>query len=96
MSAASGVSDGGAVSEAAETPSADEAATRAAQIRVLRGEPTDEEVAALVAVFGGASGSSAPAGPAQRNLWGHPVDKLRYSIHSWARVTLLERTHIRR
>ena len=29
-------------------------------------------------------------------MWGHPVDKLRYAIFSWQRVTLLERTHMRR
>ncbi|HSA41167.1 MAG TPA: acyl-CoA carboxylase subunit epsilon, partial [Mycobacterium sp.] len=26
----------------------------------------------------------------------HPVDKLRYALTSWQRVTLLERTHLRR
>jgi hypothetical protein len=29
-------------------------------------------------------------------MWGHPVDKLRYAIFSWHRMTLLERTHMRR
>ena len=36
------------------------------------------------------------AGAQELNLWGHPVDKLRYAIFSWQRVTLLERTHMRR
>ena len=35
------------------------------------------------------------ARPQELNLWGHPVDKLRYSIFSWQRVTLVERTHMR-
>jgi hypothetical protein len=29
-------------------------------------------------------------------MWGLPVDKLRYSVHSWQNVTLVERTHMRR
>ncbi|MCW2653312.1 MAG: hypothetical protein JWR32_4288 [Mycobacterium sp.] len=68
-----------------------------AHIRVERGQPTDEELAALVAVLGNAAaGSTTERGPAERNLWGHPVDKLRYAIFSWQRMTLLERTHMRR
>lgn len=67
-----------------------------AHIKVLRGEPTDEEMAALMAVLGTAGGGAAEPAVRDRNLWGHPVDKLRYSIFSWQRVTLLERTHMRR
>ncbi|AGB21748.1 hypothetical protein Mycsm_01336 [Mycobacterium sp. JS623] len=65
-------------------------------IKVLRGEPTAEELAALIAVLG--TGSGAPAEPreAEQNLWGHPVDRLRYTTFSWQRVTLLERTHMRK
>jgi Acyl-CoA carboxylase epsilon subunit len=65
-------------------------------IRVERGNPTDEELAALVAVLGSASGAQEQPALVERNLWGHPVDKLRYAVFSWQRVTLLERTHIRR
>jgi hypothetical protein len=65
-------------------------------IRVEHGNPTDEELAALVAVLGGAGGGPSEPGPQERDLWGHPVDKLRYAIFSWQRVTLLERTHMRR
>jgi hypothetical protein len=64
-------------------------------IRVERGQPTDEELAAVIAVLGRAGGEHAPE-VKERNLWGHPVDKLRYPIFSWQRVTLLERTHMRR
>ncbi|WP_441962140.1 acyl-CoA carboxylase subunit epsilon [Mycolicibacterium houstonense] len=67
-----------------------------AHIKVLRGEPTDEEMAALMAVLSTAGGGAAEPAVRDRNLWGHPVDKLRYSIFSWQRVTLLERTHMRR
>ena len=65
------------------------------EIRIDRGSPTDEEIAALVTVLAGAGGRHAP-GPQEVNLWGHPVDKLRYDVTSWQRVTLLERTHMRK
>lgn len=99
----SGANDSTAVSGASEATVADETATEEvkadheAHIKVLRGEPTDEDMAALMAVLS-AAGGGGDAGPVvrERNLWGHPVDKLRYSIYSWQRVTLLERTHMRR
>lgn len=65
-------------------------------IHIERGKPTDEEVAALVAVLGRAAGGTREPAVAERNLWGHPVGKLRYAIFSWHRVTLLERTFMRR
>jgi hypothetical protein len=65
-------------------------------IKVVKGKPSDEELAALIAVVGSAAGRPIEEGPRERNLWGHPVDKLRYAIFSWQRVTLLERTHMRR
>jgi Acyl-CoA carboxylase epsilon subunit len=65
-------------------------------IKILRGNPTDDEVAALITVLAGASGGAPEPGPQELNRWGHPVDKLRYAIHSWQNVTLVERTHIRR
>ena len=66
------------------------------EIRILKGNPTDAEIAAVVAVLAGAGGAPAAPGPIERNLWGHPVDKLRYPFSSHQRVTLLERTHLRR
>ncbi|ODR11194.1 hypothetical protein BHQ15_03590 [Mycolicibacillus koreensis] len=74
----------------------DDAAPAQPFVQVLRGEPTAEELAALVTVFAGAAGGGGEPAAAARNMWGHPVDKLRYSIFSWQRVTLLERTHLRR
>ena len=66
------------------------------EIRILKGNPTDDEIAAVVTVLAGAGGASPEPGPTERNLWGHPVDKLRYSLTSWQRVSMLERTHLRR
>jgi len=65
-------------------------------IRVVSGEPTDEELAAVILALTSISGGGGDAGPPDRNLWGHPVDKLRYPVFSWQQVTLLERTHMRR
>ncbi|MGE2836590.1 acyl-CoA carboxylase subunit epsilon [Mycobacterium sp. SMC-4] len=65
--------------------------------QVVKGNPSTEEVAALVAVLGCAGGTgAADPGPQELNLWGHPVDKLRYDHTSWQRVTLWERMHMRK
>lgn len=64
--------------------------------QVVKGNPTDAELAALVTVLAGASGGGGEADSGERNLWGHPVTKLRYSHTSWQLVTLVERTFIRR
>ncbi|MHC9291453.1 acyl-CoA carboxylase subunit epsilon [Mycobacterium sp. LTG2003] len=95
----SGANDSATVSDQvqADVPATDEVKEdHEAHIKVLRGEPSVEEMAALMAVLGAAGGGAAEAGTRERNLWGHPVDKLRYALFSWQRVTLLERTHMRR
>ena len=89
MSRASEANDPAPVSEATE-------ATEATEIRILKGNPTDADIAAVVTVLAGLGGGAAEPGPIERNLWGHPVDKLRYPFSSHQRTTLLERTHIRR
>ena len=74
----------------------DEPAHAPTEIRVVKGEPTDAELAAVVTVLAAAAGATSAPGPQELNLWGHPVDKLRYAVTAWQRVTLLERTHMRR
>ena len=59
------------------------------EFRIVKGNPTDEELAA-------AAGAAPAPGPQELNLWGHPVDKLRYPFSSWQMVTLKDRTHVRR
>ncbi|MCW2685817.1 MAG: acetyl-/propionyl-coenzyme carboxylase AccE5 [Mycobacterium sp.] len=66
------------------------------EFRVLKGQPTDEELAALVAVLSSAAGPAPEPGPQALNLWGRPEDKLRYAVFSWQLVTLLERNKMRR
>jgi hypothetical protein len=73
----------------------DTATPDAPQIQILKGRPTDAEVAALVAVLGSAVGGGGEPSPPVFSQWGLPVDKLRYSIHSWQRMSLQQRTHMR-
>lgn len=72
------------------------AETSVPELRVLKGQPSDEDLAALITVLAGAGGGAEEPGPQELNLWGHPVDKLRYSAVSWQHITLVERTHMRR
>jgi hypothetical protein len=64
-------------------------------IQVLKGKPTDDEVAALITVLAGAAGGGGAPGEPEFSRWGLPVDKLRYAVHSWQRLTLVQRTHMR-
>lgn len=51
---------------------ADETAAAPA-VRVVRGNPSDEELAALVTVLAAASSAAAPAEPPVVDTWGHPT-----------------------
>ncbi|SHS61100.1 Probable bifunctional protein acetyl-/propionyl-coenzyme A carboxylase (epsilon chain) AccE5 [Mycobacteroides abscessus subsp. abscessus] len=68
----------------------------AADIQVLSGNPTDEEIAALVAALSALASTAEAADLKPRNLWAEPIDMLRYSPHSWQRVTLFERAKLAR
>jgi hypothetical protein len=67
----------------------------APHIQVLRGNPSDDEVAALITVLAGSSEGGGAQGEPEFSRWGLPVDKLRYAVHSWQRLTLVQRTHMR-
>jgi Acyl-CoA carboxylase epsilon subunit len=73
-----------------ETPQPEEP-----RIRILKGKPTDEEVAALIVALSSAGGTPAPAQP-ESTRWGLPVDRLRYAISNYQRITLQERMHMQR
>ncbi|QLL08529.1 acyl-CoA carboxylase subunit epsilon [Mycobacterium vicinigordonae] len=64
-------------------------------LQILKGHPTDQELAALVAVLGCIGGGTPPPEPVATR-WGLPVDKLRYPVFSWQRITLQEMKHMRR
>ena len=50
-----------------------EVAVAAPLLTVLRGDPTPEQLAALVAVLAARAAEQAPAAPAPRALWAVPV-----------------------
>jgi hypothetical protein len=64
-------------------------------IQILKGHPTDDELAALIAALGGTAGAPEPAQP-PHTTWGLPVDKLRYGISNYQRITLQQRIHMQR
>ena len=63
-------------------------------IQILKGQPTVEELAALIAVLGSAGGAPAPA-PTESSRWGLPVDRLRFAMSNYQRLTMQQMTHMR-
>jgi acyl-CoA carboxylase epsilon subunit len=63
-------------------------------IQIVKGEPTDEELAALMAVLGGIAGSAPEPEHPERTRWGLPVDRLRYAMSNFQRVTMQQRLHM--
>ncbi len=76
--------------EAAQTPKSHEP-----HIRILRGHPTDAELAALIAVLGSSGGAPAQP-PTESTRWGLPVDKLRFSMSNYQRLTMQQIAHMKR
>ncbi len=59
---------------AAAAPAAAPAVAEQPFIRVIKGAPTDEEIAALVCVLSAAANSAAPSGPVgPADFWGRPT-----------------------
>jgi hypothetical protein len=55
---------------------------RRAAFRIVRGEPTDEEVAALTVVLAAAAASAVTTAPAAvRDRWSDPAARLRAPLH---------------
>jgi hypothetical protein len=67
------------VSENETDSVAEEAAEQPSKplLRVVKGNPTAEELAALVAVVAASSAAGAPAKPKPRSEWGHPARAVR-------------------
>lgn len=65
-------------------------------IRILKGHPTDEEVAALVAALGSVGGGVPEPGEPERTRWGLPVDRLRFAMSNYQRLTFQQMTHMKR
>ncbi len=64
-------------------------------IHVLKGRPTDEELAALVAALGVVGGGAPEPAEPERTRWGLPVDRLRYAMSNYQRLTLQQMTHMK-
>lgn len=67
-----------------------------AHIRILKGHPTDEEVAALVAALASVGGGVPEPGEPERTRWGLPVDRLRFAMSNYQRLTFQQMTHMKR
>ncbi|EFG76041.1 hypothetical protein HMPREF0591_4029 [Mycobacterium parascrofulaceum ATCC BAA-614] len=67
-----------------------------AHIRILKGHPTDEEVAALVAALASVGGGVPELGEPERTRWGLPVDRLRFAMSNYQRLTFQQMTHMKR
>jgi hypothetical protein len=79
-----------------ETPTTeDPQQPRVPHIRILKGRPTDAELAALVVVLGSVGGAPPPAQP-EITRWGLPVDKLRYAMSNYQRLTMQQITHLKK
>ena len=64
-------------------------------IQVLKGQPTVEELAALMAVLGGIGGAAPQPEQRERTRWGLPVDRLRFAMSNFQRLTMQQVTHMR-
>jgi hypothetical protein len=64
-------------------------------IQILKGQPTEEELAALVAVLGSVGGGAAEPAQPERTRWGLPVDRLRYAMSNYQRLAVQQMTHMR-
>ncbi|MQA14007.1 MAG: acyl-CoA carboxylase subunit epsilon [Pseudonocardiaceae bacterium] len=50
-------------------------------LRVVRGDPSDDELAALTAVLAATASQPAPEPPRPRSAWGDPARRLRTPLH---------------
>jgi len=64
------------------------------RIQILKGHPTHAELAALIAVLAGTGGTPEPP-PAERTRWGLPVDRLRFAMSNYQRLTMQQMTHMK-
>ena len=64
-------------------------------IQIVKGEPTDEELAALIAVLGSAAGGAPEPEQPEGTRWGLPVDRLCYAMSNYQRLTMQQMTHMK-
>jgi Acyl-CoA carboxylase epsilon subunit len=64
-------------------------------IHIEKGRPTDAELAALIAVLGCVGAAAPEPTQPERTRWGLPVDRLRFAMSNYQRLTLQQMTHMR-
>ena len=64
-------------------------------IQILRGQPTDEELAALIVVLGSVGRAPAAQVRNERTRWGLAVDRLRFAMSNYQRLTFQQMTHMK-
>ncbi len=50
-------------------------------VQVVRGDPSDEELAALITVLARRAGTADPQPPVEHRSWGDPAHRLRTPLH---------------
>jgi hypothetical protein len=63
-------------------------------IQILKGQPTHAELAALITALAGTGGAAEPP-PPERSRWGLPVDRLRFAMSNYQRLTMQQMTHMK-
>ncbi|MGH3869633.1 MAG: acyl-CoA carboxylase subunit epsilon [Pseudonocardiaceae bacterium] len=59
----------------------DDVCCQSPAIHIVRGEPSDEELAALIATLAALRGAAAAEPPAPRSAWANPAHWLRTPLH---------------
>jgi len=67
---------------------------REPHIAILKGTPTDAELAALITVLAGTGGAPAPV-RCDATRWGRPEDRLRFAMSSHQRLTMQQMTSLK-
>ena len=62
-------------------------------LQIIKGQPTDEELAALITVLSSVGRAPEPQQP-ERTRWGLPVDRLRFAMSSFQRLTMQQVVHM--
>jgi hypothetical protein len=75
--AVSKANESGTVSDANESDTASDANESRPLLRVVKGDVTEEELAALVALVAARASAGTPVKPQPRSEWGHPARAVR-------------------
>jgi hypothetical protein len=77
-----------------QTPTAEAPQPSEPRIQILKGRPTPAELAALIVVLSSAGGAVQPAQP-ESTRWGQSVDRLRFAMSNYQRLTMQQIMHLK-